>query len=180
MAGTTGSRARRGAIGRCAAISRTSVVSRSGEVLGGLFFGHPEPDIFNERAERLVAAIATQAAIAIDKARLYQAAQAEIEQRKRVEVALRESEQLLEAKVDQRTEELASANERLLAEAAEREHVESVLRQAQKMEGIGLLTGGIAHDFNNLLTIIVGNLEILQRHLISPPQNLVNLERSWG
>ncbi len=31
------------------------VISRSGEVLGGLFFGHPQPDVFTERAERLVA-----------------------------------------------------------------------------------------------------------------------------
>ena len=54
------------------------VVSRTGEVLGGLFFGHSEPGVFDERAERIVAAIAVQAAIAIDKARLYQAAQDEI------------------------------------------------------------------------------------------------------
>ena len=61
------------------------VTLRSGEVIGGLFFGHPEPGIFKERAERLLAGIASQAAIAIDNARLYEAAQAEIARRKRME-----------------------------------------------------------------------------------------------
>jgi PAS domain S-box-containing protein len=46
------------------------VMSRSGEVLGGLFFGHPEVGVFTERAERLSLGIAAQAAIAIDNARL--------------------------------------------------------------------------------------------------------------
>jgi PAS domain S-box-containing protein len=50
------------------------VVSRSGEVLGGLFFGHPEPDIFTERDEIVVAGLASQAAIAMDNARLYETA----------------------------------------------------------------------------------------------------------
>ena len=54
------------------------VVSRSGEVIGGLFFGHPEVGVFDQRAERVVVGIASQAAIAIDNARLYQAAQKEI------------------------------------------------------------------------------------------------------
>src|SRR5215475_9242984 len=51
------------------------VVSRSGEVLGGLFFGHPEAGIFSERSERIVVGLAAQAAIAIDNARLYAAEQ---------------------------------------------------------------------------------------------------------
>jgi PAS domain S-box-containing protein len=61
------------------------VVSRSGEVLGGLFFGHPEPGVFTERAERLVGGIASQAAIAIDNARLY-GSQLESERRYRAVV----------------------------------------------------------------------------------------------
>lgn len=49
------------------------VVSRGGEVLGGLFFGHAEAGIFTEQAERLVSGLAGQAAIAIDNARLFEA-----------------------------------------------------------------------------------------------------------
>jgi signal transduction histidine kinase len=51
------------------------VVSRSGEVLGGLFFGHSRVGVFTERAERLATGIAAQAAVAIDNARLYRQAQ---------------------------------------------------------------------------------------------------------
>jgi PAS domain S-box-containing protein len=51
------------------------VISRSGEVLGGLFFGHEQAAVFTDRTERLVAGIAAQAAIAMDNARLYRAEQ---------------------------------------------------------------------------------------------------------
>nr|WP_307437781.1 response regulator [Labrys monachus] len=75
------------------------VASRTGEVLGGLFFGHPRPGMFTERAERLAIGIAAQAAIAIDNARLYQAAQTEIAQRRQAEAALREFNETLEQRV---------------------------------------------------------------------------------
>ncbi len=51
------------------------VVSRTGEVLGGLFFGHPAPGRFTARHERIVTALAAQAAVAMDNARLYQTEQ---------------------------------------------------------------------------------------------------------
>jgi PAS domain S-box-containing protein len=58
------------------------VIARSGEVLGSLFFGHPEASIFSARTERIVGGIAAQAAVAIDNTRLYEAAQRAAEERK--------------------------------------------------------------------------------------------------
>jgi len=73
------------------------VISRSGEVLGGLFFGHPEPGRFTEAHERLIVAIAAQASIAIDNARLYSDAQREIEERRSAETRLAEVSRRLDA-----------------------------------------------------------------------------------
>lgn len=64
------------------------VTSRSGEVLGGLFFGHAEPDVFTDRAERNLIALTAQIAVAMDNARLYGQAQQEIEERRRAEEEL--------------------------------------------------------------------------------------------
>src|ERR1700742_3944431 len=67
------------------------VVSRSGEVIGGLFFGHPEVSRFNAEHEKFAVGIAAYAAIAIDNARLYGTAQKEIERHKKIEMMLRNS-----------------------------------------------------------------------------------------
>ena len=56
------------------------VMSRSGSVIGGLFFGHPEPGVFGERSQMLVEGLAAQAAIAMDNARLFREAQGLITQ----------------------------------------------------------------------------------------------------
>jgi signal transduction histidine kinase/CheY-like chemotaxis protein len=49
------------------------VVGRSGEVLGGLFFGHSRPGVFTQADEDAVVGIASHAAIAIENARTYEA-----------------------------------------------------------------------------------------------------------
>lgn len=61
------------------------ISGRSGDVLGGLVLGHPEPGIFTERAERLATGIAAHAAIAIANARLFATSEQEIEGRRMAE-----------------------------------------------------------------------------------------------
>jgi len=71
----------------------------------------------------------------------------------------------LESRVAERTSELAAANRQLVAQIAERERVEATLTQMQRLEAVGQLTSGVAHDFNNLLTVVLGNVEFLERGL---------------
>ncbi len=65
------------------------VKSRTGEVLGGLFYGHPEANVFTASGESALVALAAQAAIAIDNATLHAARQKELERAKQADEATR-------------------------------------------------------------------------------------------
>src|SRR3546814_17274176 len=94
------------------------VISREGEVIGGLFFGHSEAARFTARHEEIIVGLAAQAAIAVENSRLISGAQ--------------EANETLEHRVLERTAELTQAHE--------------ALRPAQTMEAVGTLTGGLAQN----------------------------------
>lgn len=95
------------------------VRTREGVVLGGLFLGHPEPGRFRVEHERLVEALAAQAAVVLENQALLQAERA-------ASAASEEHRALLDMVIEQSGEGIIAADEhgrlRIFNPAAERQH----------------------------------------------------------
>ena len=63
-------------------------------------------------------------------------------------------------------------------DVTERIHAEEALRQAQKMESLGILAGGIAHDFNNLLQAMLGQTFLALKKMPAESSARENIEKA--
>lgn len=80
------------------------ISSLTGEVIGGLFFGHPEAGVFTEDSEKLIAGVAAQAAISMTNARLF-------EEKKESERKLREQNAVINTITNNTLQALFMMNE---------------------------------------------------------------------
>ena len=134
------------------------VISRTGEVIGGLFFGHENTGVFTDYHERLVAGIAPWAAVAMDNARLYAA---ERQSRAEAEEARHNAELANKAKA----EFLANMSHEL------RTPLNAIGGYAD------LLSAGIRGPISEMQLADVERIKRSQRHLLSLINDILNFAK---
>ncbi|MEB3220052.1 MAG: ATP-binding protein [Nostocales cyanobacterium 94392] len=112
-----------------------------------------------------------------------------LKQRQMAEAALQKTNQELELRVEERTQELSDKNIHIQETLKELQDTQIQLIHTEKMSGLGQLVGGVAHEINNPVTFIDGNirfaeqyaqnllqlLELYQKYFPSPPIEIKNL-----
>ncbi|NEO86076.1 MAG: AAA family ATPase [Spirulina sp. SIO3F2] len=101
--------------------------------------------VFTENRVEILNLLTTQAAISIEKARLYR--------------RLEDYSHTLESQVEQRTQELQQNNQQLQHTLQNLQRTQAKLLQAEKMSSLGQMVAGITHEINNPINFITGNLK---------------------
>jgi two-component system NtrC family sensor kinase len=158
-----------------------------GEALGILVLYTKEEHEFSKDEIDSLSSLAVQASLAIHNSQIY-------EQLKQQAAQLQRARDDLELRVEERTRQLAEANEVLKTEIAERRQIEEKLRQSERqlsaianeleeqliasdrLVSIGELAASIAHEFNNPLQIILGFAQDLAREPDLPDGALEGLK----
>ncbi len=109
-----------------------------------------------------------------------------LQARKIAQTALEETNQQLEIRVQQRTQELSKNNDQLQQALDELQITQLQLIQTEKISALGQMVAGIAHEINNPINFIQGNinpaisyiqdllelLQLYQRYYPQPPQEI--------
>jgi signal transduction histidine kinase len=109
------------------------VISKAGAVVGALFYGHPEPAQFKQEHETLVSAIAVQAAVALDNAKLYEEIR-QLNAKKDEFIALASHE--LKTPVTSLHGYLQIVERGLPADDRHKKYVQKALQQVEKLTGL--------------------------------------------
>lgn len=146
-----------------------SVISKSGKVIGGLFYGHPEPGKFTVHHQHLVESVAKQAAIALENAKLYEEIQ-RLNSKKDEFIGLASHE--LKTPVTSLSGYLQIINRRLPAEDINKGFIEKALTQINKLSALisdlldvsKIETGQLPLSFTgfNLLELVKEVTEVMQ------------------
>ncbi len=137
-------------------------LTSAGRVVGVIGLAHLHEDAaFSERDIAQLDGFAQFASLAIEHARLHEAAQRELAERRRAEEQVRRLNAALEARVQERTRELEEAHRArgalLEVEQAARAQAEAALRVREDF------LVAISHDLRTPLTAIQGMVQIVQR-----------------
>lgn len=144
----------------------------AGQTVGVLDIQSPQLNAFGQNDVLAMETLMDQIAVAIENARLYQAVQQELSERKQAEEALRQSKQQvlnildhLEELVEARTVELRAANEQLQQEIVERKRAETALRKSESKYRLLMEQASdgifVADRFGNLLEVNPEGCEML-------------------